>query len=269
MFLPLLALLAGCVVGDLGPIVADDDDAVLVTDDDDDITKPVTPAEDIETVTFAISLDGIARPDPDRDQLVSELEGVAHILYWRDVDEADLVCRQRFDIAMIGVVGPAVPDLCEGCTGRIRVTESSMQPPDEQDGCGVLPPSVDLGFLVAPAEDTPASDFRQLDLIPWSELGGSVLTRDGLRPEDVEARYDALGLRAHYIAAIGPEGWLGEEAALGDVAQPWGEQQLLPMFVVYSNVDDGGDGESLDGSIYLSSLWRVGVGESIGATPAP
>ena len=269
----LLSLLAGCVApGPVvvpEPIVIDDDDAVTDDDDDDDITKPFTPADEIEAVTFALSLDGDMRPDPDREQLVSELEGTGHVIYWRDVDEADIVCRQRFDLWMIGVVGRGVPQLCDGCTGRIRTTEASERPPTEDDACGSLPPSVDLGFLVAPGEDTPAADFRQLELIPWRELEDSVLTREGLDPDDVAARYAALGLDVHYLALIGPEGWLGEEAALGEVAEPWGEDQLLPMFVLYSNPNDGGNGEALDGPLYLASLWRVAVGDSVGASPAP
>ena len=268
LLLGLLGLLVGCVVPAPGPMGDDDDDAVA-EDDDDDITKPFTPADEIATVTFALSLDGDMRPDPDRDQLVSELVGTAHVVYWRDVDEADMVCRQRFDLSMIGVVGPGVPQLCGGCTGRVRITDATAREPLEEDGCGPLPPSVDLGFLVASGEDTPPADFRQLDLVPWAELDGAVLTRDGLVPDDVAARYEAQGLDLHYLALVRPDGWLGEEAALGEVAQPWSEDQLLPMFVLYSNVEDGGDGEALRGPLYLASLWRVGVGESSGATPAP
>ncbi len=267
--LGLSLLLGGCLASPPPTILDDDDDATAADDDDDDdFTKPDTPVDQIETVTFALSLDGAMRPDPERQQLVSELTGTAHILYWRDVDDADMVCRQRFDVSLIGVLGAGVTQLCAGCEGRMRITEAALRPPDEDSACGPLPPSVDLGFLVAPDDDSPSSDFRQLELIPWAELEGSRLTRDGLLPEDVAAHYLALGLEAHFLAAIAPNGWLGEEADLGEVAQPWAEEQLLPMFVLYSNADDG-DGASLDGPLYLTSLWRVGVGESVGATPAP
>ncbi len=270
ILIALFALLAGCAAplppDRLAPLDDDDDDATA--DDDDDATKPATPAEDIATVTFALSLEGLMRPDPERQQIVSELEGTAHVLYWRDVDAADLVCRQRFDVQLIGVIGQGVPDLCEGCAGRLRITEAALRPPTDEGACGPLPPSVNLDFLVAGAEDEGPSEFRQLELIPWSALEGATLTRDGLLPETVAARYDALGLRVQYLAAIAPGGWLAEEAALADVAQPWAEEGLLPMFVLYSNPEEG-SGQTLDGPLYLTSLWRVGVGESAGASPAP
>lgn len=263
----LLALCVGCAVPS-DPAAPDDDDDATSAQDDDDFTKPVTPADEIETVTFALSLDGVQRPESDRDEVVSEIEGIAHVLYWRDVDAGDLVCRQRFDVSLLGVLSDDLTSPCEGCAGRLRLTGVEAQPPDLDDGCGALPPSVDLSFLVQSQPEAPAPDFRQFELVPWDNLGDTPLTQEGLLPSDVAGRYDALGLKVHHLALITPDGWLGEEALLAQAARPWGEEQHLPMFVLYSNADDGGDGEQLSGPLYLASLWRVSVGESLGTSPA-
>lgn len=260
-----LAFLAGCEAVDEPPPAT-----VVVADDDDDATDEVDRVELIAEVTFAASLQGVLRPDPDRDGSLAELSGTWHVLYWADSEGGDLVCRQRFAVESAGVVDPEEPGLCEGCAGRMRVTSVEALPSEDfEDGCSELPPAIDLGFLILPTGELP-DDFRQLDLVAWDALAsaGVQLARGGLGADEVDARYAGLGLDIRYLALISPSGWLGEEAGLAEVASPWSEASLLPMFVVYRGLDEGGDGDALEGPVKLSSLWTVQVGDSVTAGPA-
>ncbi len=258
-----LALLAGCAV------VPDEEPpppTVVADDDDDDATDGV---EQIAEVTFAASLEGVLRPDPDRDGSLAELSGTWHILYWADSEGGELVCRQRFAVESAGVVDAEEPGLCEGCAGRMRVTSVEMLPGDDfEDGCGTLPAEIDLGFLVLPTGELP-DDFRQLDLVAWDGLADSgwQLARAGLGADEVDERYANLGLDVRYLALVSPSGWLGEEAGLGEVASAWSEAELLPMFVVYRGLDEPGDGDALEGPVKLSSLWTVRVGDGVSTEP--
>ncbi len=255
----LCVALAACPAPDDDDDSAGDDDD-SVAGDDDDSAEPAG----ITAVTFAASIHG-ELTDWSPEAATTVLEGTFHLLYWNDLDAVDVACRQR--VAFEGRIrfGEAMTTPCEECLGRLRIESAHLLPPDEyEDGCTDLDEAIDLSFLAAPKDVAEPADFRSLHLVPALDAleAGAAVGADGLLAADVLDRYAAAGYEVLHVATIRPDGWLEDEARLGDVAARWPDG--LPMFVVYADGGVVGD-LNLEGDSYLSTLWTVRVGAGLSA----
>jgi len=263
-----LIVLLALAVGLAGCPTSDDDDSTSLDDDDlsddDDSALPST----ITAVSFAASVEGVAA-EWDGDGAVTDLTGTFHLLYWSDLEQQALHCRQRVAVEAQVRFGDASSMACDDCSGRITVTSAWLMPPEDfEDSCTELPPEIDLSFLVASTDVTIPADFRQLQLAPAAQLlsDQTQIGHAGLSAADVLDRYQTAGLEVLHVAFVDPAGWLATQAELGGVAVAW-QGGLLPMFVVYA---DGGTigSPDMEGDCYLATLWTVHVGEGIEADAA-
>lgn len=253
--------LVGCPVPDDDDTSPADDDDSAAGDDDDS----AEPLQSIHAVTFAATLKGEAGQWGGDHGGVTELVGTFQIIYWDSLSDGAINCRQRVEFEAQVRFGDAMAEAgCEACVGRLRINSAYlMSPEDFDDACTDLPPALDMAFLVAPGDVTEPSDFRSLDLMPALDLLADPVALGAggeLMASEVIDRYAVAGLEVLHVATISPQGWLANEAGLGDVAAHWPDG--LPMFMVYA---DGGTVGSpvLHGSTYLSTLWTVRVGAGL------
>ncbi len=274
-----LALCLAACAGDQSVPPADDDDSAAPGDDDDsaapgddDDSAVALDDHGIHYVTFAASLDGIPESTSAAGSESTMLSGHFQFIYWSDIDTATIICRQHFRFEAVARFGTAQSNACNGCGGQLSVMSASPDDESHEDDCPKLPTTIDLSFLLTANDITISADFRELSLISLDRLVDSdwQVSGGGLGADEVEQGYLEAGLEAYWIAMVGSYGWLADKAALGDVASPWdSEAPVLPMFVAYRNPAENSAGWALDGRCFLSTLWAVHVGETLGADPLP
>jgi hypothetical protein len=274
-----LALSLGACTGDVSSLPVDDDDSTVMSDDDDsammdddDDSAVTLDDQGIRYVTFAASLDGSPEPSSSAGSESTMLSGHFQFIYWSDIDTATIVCRQHLRFEAVARFGTAQSNACEGCGGQLSVMSARADDEPREDDCPKLPSTIDLSFLLTANDITVSADFRELSLISLDQLvdGDWQISGDGLGANEVEQGYLEAGLDAYWIAMVGAHGWLAGKAALGEVASPWDSQApVLPMFVAYRNPTENSAGWALDGRCFLSTLWAVRVGETLGANPLP
>jgi len=274
-----LGLSLGACAGDESSLPVDDDDSAALGDDDDsaapgdDDDSAVTLNDHgIRYVTFAATLDGIPEATSTSGSESTMLSGHFQFIYWSDIDAATIICRQHFRFEAVARFGTAQSNPCNGCGGQLSVMSAGPDDESHEDDCPKLPTSIDLSFLLTANDITVSADFRELSLISLDRLVDSdwQVSGGGLGADEVEQGYLEAGLDAYWIAMVGSHGWLSGKAALGDVASPWDSlAPVLPMFVAYRNPAENSAGWALDGRCFLSTLWAVRVGETLGADPLP
>jgi hypothetical protein len=292
----LLALVAAaapfaqaCSAG--GGAVGDDDDSALPGDDDDASSPPAdddsagdddsaTDDDDasapppITAVTFAASFEGVAAGARGDDGwgASTEISGQFQFIYWTDLEQQDLHCRQRFEFSALARFGADQTGSCEGCAGQLGIGDVvALDPSAFEDGCGPLPPELDLSFLLLQADVSMPADFRSLGLlsveqvlaVDWS------LSVSGLSPQVLVDGYAALGLDVAFVALVPGGGWLTQDALLSEVAEGWADGAWFPMFAAYRASGDEGWGPTLVGSCFLGTLWTVRVGDGLQADKLP
>jgi len=247
---------------------ADDDDSggSDISDDDDDVEQ-----EEITAVTFAAVLEGTAHPESADGAEFTMLTGTFQFLYWGNLEDQRLVCRQRYQVEASALFGQAQLAPCPGCGGQVTIMSAQIDEADE-DACPKLSPETDLAFLLDQQDIAVPADFRKLSLVSVPDLVETdwPLSLSGLPMRDVIESYDAAGLTAYWIGMVEAGGWLGQEAQLSAVAAPWkATSPLLPMFVLYRDSSQINQSWDMTGDCFLSTLWTVRVGSGMGATQLP
>jgi len=252
---------------------AGDDDDDSAAGDDDDSAAAHDDNLGIRFVTFAAKLEGIPEEMSQPGAESTLISGNFQFVYWSDLDNATIVCRQHFLFEAVARFGDAQTGACDGCGGQLSIM--SVRPDDETehtDLCAPLPARIDLSFLLTANDVTVSADFRELSLVSLEQLVDAdwQLSDSGMAAAEIEQSYLGAGLNAYWIAMVGSHGWLSGKAGLDEIASVWDvDAPVLPMFVAYRNPADNPAGWALDGNCFLSTLWAVRVGTALGADPVP